>query len=97
MSNNICFFLLESNFALYELYTVKCFRADENSNGATNDDEVNAETLGENGNDSEEDDDGDADDDAFNVNYGVVTAIRALAVKGRGERADLDKCGIKSG
>ena len=71
---------------------LKHFRADEHSNGTTNDDDVNAETPGENGNDENEDyengnesddDDDDEDDTSFNVNYGVVTAIRALAVKGR--------------
>ena len=72
---------------------LKHFRADEHSNGTTNDDDVNAETPGENGNDenedyengneSDDDDDDDEDDTSFNVNYGVVTAIRALAVKGR--------------
>ena len=51
---------------------------------------MNPEPSAENGNDDDDyDDDDDSDDDGFgdgepfNVNYGLVTAIRALTVKGR--------------
>ena len=66
------------------LKNLQHFRAAEQSDGTATNEEVNAEN-GDDENDDDDDDesvDGEADDDVFNVNYGVVTAIRALAVKG---------------
>ena len=57
---------------------------DDHSNGNSNGENGNKNGDDCNGDDDESDDDEDYDDDedTFNVNYGVVTAIRALAVKG---------------
>ena len=57
---------------------------DDHSNGNSNRENGNKNGDDCNGDDDESDDDEDYDDDedTFNVNYGVVTAIRALAVKG---------------
>ena len=61
---------------------------DDHSNGNSNGENGNKNGDDCNGGDDESDDDEDYDDDedAFNVNYGVVTAIRALAVKGTQHR-----------
>ena len=60
-----------------------CFRVDDHSNGNSNGENGNENGDDCNGDDeSDDDEDYDDDEDTFNVNYGVVTAIRALAVKG---------------
>ena len=60
-----------------------CFRVNDHLSGNSNGENGHEHGDDCNGDDDSDDDEDDADEEnTFNVNYGVVTAIRALAVKG---------------